>query len=256
MLDVKIRCVGRRAAFEGWKILPRRINDYEFVYVRSGYGEIMVEGKHVSVSAGDFICFRPKSEHSLWVSREPYMDFFLIHFSPTSEEASELIGQIPIRVHLADSHLIEVLMKRIYEEGQQKRYLGELRQEIMLMQIICELVTRLHTEQNPMGVMRVGRVLEYINENPCREYALEELLRVANIKKTLFLQSFREVTGTTPIQYVTERRLETACDLLLESNLRVAQIGEMCGFSDPFYFSRCFKKKYSVSPQKYRELKS
>ena len=252
MLDVKIRCARRRAAFEGWKILPRRICDYEFVYVRSGYGEIMIEGRQISVGAGDFICFRPKSEHSLWLDKEPYMDFFLVHFSPVSDEAKELVAQIPDLVHLADRHLIESLMKRIYDEGQRVRYLGALRQELTLMQIICEILTRLHREQNPTGAIRVGRVLEYIHENPCREYTLEELLRVADIKKTVFLQSFKEVTGTTPIQYVNALRLDTARDLLLESDLSVAQIAERCGFGDPFYFSRSFKKKYSVSPQKYR----
>jgi len=254
-VDFYVRCVGVRATFEGWKILPRRIKDYEFVYVRSGFGEIMIDEKHISVCAGDFICFRPEIKHSLWLNQKPYMDFFLIHFSPMSDASKELIKQIPDHVHFKESRWLETFMKRICEADRQKGYLGNFRQEIILQQIICELLTRLHTEQNPMAVKRIGRVLGYIHENPCREYRLEELLGVADIKKTLFLQSFREVTGTTPIQYITDVRLDMACDLLLETDLGVAQIGEQCGFSDPFYFSRCFKKKYSVSPRQYRESK-
>ena len=163
--------------------------------------------------------------------------------------------QIPDHMHLESGHWLEVLMRDLYEEYQQKRYLGNWKQEIILQQILYEILTKQHSEQEPISNMRIRKVLAYIHEDPCREYTLTDLLNQTGIKKTLFLQSFRNVTGTTPMQYIIDLRLEQARDLLTETDLQVFQISEKCGFSDPFYFSRCFKKKFSLSPRQYRDYK-
>ena len=78
-------------------------------------------------------------------------------------------------------------------------------------------------------------------------------MQIAGIKKTLFLQEFRSVTGTTPNQYVTDQRLEYARELLMETDASVMQIARQCGFEDVFYFSRCFKKRFHLSPREYRK---
>ena len=93
------------------------------------------------------------------------------------------------------------------------------------------------------------KVLEHIHEDPARPFTLEELTARSGVKKTLFLQSFRRVTGTTPKQYILGLRLEYARDLLLETDVPVAQVAERCGFSDSFYFSRCFKRYFGYSPK-------
>lgn len=251
-MDVKVNIVLRRAAFDGWKIAPRQIKDYELVYVISGYGEIMIDGRQISVGAGDLICFKPGITHSLWLSREPYMDFYGVHFFPQSEE---IIKEIPDYLHLEDRHWADMLFKKLYDEHQQKSYLGTWKKEIILQQILCEHLTRLSSTKEPISVMRIRKVLSYIHEDPCRDYPLSDLLGKVGIKKSSFLQSFRSVTGTTPLQYITNLRLEIACELLVETDLQISQISDKCGFEDPFYFSRCFKKKYSLSPRQYREYR-
>ena len=81
---------------------------------------------------------------------------------------------------------------------------------------------------------------------------LDELCAAAHLKKSAFLEAFRRVTGTSPGQYRMQLRLERARDLLLDTDLPVAQVAAACGFSDPFYFSRCFSRHFSVSPSRWR----
>ena len=111
----------------------------------------------------------------------------------------------------------------------------------------------MHGENAPAELIRIKKVLEHIHEDPARPFTLEELTARSGVKKTLFLQSFRRVTGTTPKQYILGLRLEYARDLLLETDVPVAQVAERCGFSDSFYFSRCFKNHFSTSPRQYRK---
>lgn len=249
-MDVSINYMIRRATFEGWEIRTRCIQDYELVYIICGCGKIRIDDRQISVNSGDLICFRPGVPHSLWLEQEPYMEFYGLHFHISEEK---LLEKVPDYMHLESGSWLEIQMRNLYEEYRKKRYLSNWKQEILLQRILCEILIKQHAEQEPISNKRINKVLAYIHENPFREYTLVELMNYAGVKKSLFLKSFRSVTGTTPLQYIIDLRLEQARDLLTETDLQISQISEQCGFSDSFYFSRCFKKRFSVSPTQYRE---
>lgn len=64
---------------------------------------------------------------------------------------------------------------------------------------------------------------------------------------------FKKEIGLTPLQYLTDKRLEDAAGNLATSYNKgnISEMARLCGFSDPLYFSRLFKKKYGVSPRNY-----
>jgi AraC-like DNA-binding protein len=57
--------------------------------------------------------------------------------------------------------------------------------------------------------------------------------------------------GKSPIDYLTEYRINEACNLLRSSNLSIAEVAISVGFFDQFYFSRVFKKAVGMPPSKY-----
>jgi len=246
--EAKLDYMIRRATFAGWEIAPRYIHNYELVFVINGYGNIKIEGKDYPVSTGDLICFRPGVKHSLNLTKEPYMEFYGMHFDISHE-----IRPFPNVTKLESSLRLETMFKSLLDVHRQKGYLYEWKRNLWLQQILCEVFTILQEKDQPISVMRIRKILDYIHEDPCRRITLDDLLKQAGIQKTLFLQSFRNVTGTTPNQYITAQRLEYARDLLADTNLSIIQIAENCGFNDAFYFSRCFKKHFGVSPRQYRE---
>ena len=85
-------------------------------------------------------------------------------------------------------------------------------------------------------------------------YDLNAYLRTLPFNAEYVKKLFKKETGLTPHQYLTDRRLESAASML--SNLcdkgNISETARLCGFSDPLYFSRLFKKKYSVSPRSYQ----
>lgn len=65
---------------------------------------------------------------------------------------------------------------------------------------------------------------------------------------------FKEETGQTPLEYLTKMRIRQAKRHLRQNNFySIGEIAYLCGFSDRYYFSRCFKKHIGVSPKEYRE---
>ncbi|MBQ1788195.1 MAG: helix-turn-helix transcriptional regulator, partial [Erysipelotrichaceae bacterium] len=66
---------------------------------------------------------------------------------------------------------------------------------------------------------------------------------------------FKQELGMTPRQYLRERRLENAARIraIGDENHTISEITRQCGFNDPLYFSKLFKKRYGVSPKNYSQ---
>ncbi|MBD5585591.1 MAG: helix-turn-helix transcriptional regulator [Clostridia bacterium] len=90
-------------------------------------------------------------------------------------------------------------------------------------------------------------------------YALDNFIKKLPLNYDYVRKLFKKEVGATPHEYLTAQRMELAVSLLTGgasnkySDYSVSQIAEACGFSEPLYFSRVFKKYYGVSPSEYKK---
>jgi transcriptional regulator GlxA family with amidase domain len=64
---------------------------------------------------------------------------------------------------------------------------------------------------------------------------------------------FKRSYGIAPLHFVTQKRMERAKELLRTTSLPFKEISARCGYDDPYYFSRIFKKNEHVSPRRFRD---
>lgn len=93
---------------------------------------------------------------------------------------------------------------------------------------------------------------EYIKENFHKDVSLDEVSKIVNISPYYFSKIFKERTGKNFIEYLTNIRMEKAKELLSTTEYSMKEICCMCGYSDPNYFSRSFKKNVGVTPTEYK----
>lgn len=96
-------------------------------------------------------------------------------------------------------------------------------------------------------------VVAYIKEHFCEKLTLDALASVANYSKQTLIAKFKADYEKTPMEYITLLRMAKAKDLLINSDLSVARIAEMCGYDNAYYFSNIFKKHEKLSPLKFRQ---
>lgn len=87
------------------------------------------------------------------------------------------------------------------------------------------------------------------------EFSISALLLHSGYNIDHIRRKFRLATGTTPVEYLTTMRISYAKTLLDQFKLlhySIAEIGTLCGYYDPHYFSRIFKKKTGLSPEEYK----
>ncbi|MFW5694713.1 MAG: AraC family transcriptional regulator [Alkalispirochaeta sp.] len=103
-------------------------------------------------------------------------------------------------------------------------------------------------------VTRLKPALDLIENEMHRPLSLEDLARTVGVTPQYFCDLFRSVTSRRPTEYVNQRRVDRAKELLLrEPRTRIHEIAHRVGFESDSYFSTVFRKYEGISPRAYRE---
>lgn len=82
--------------------------------------------------------------------------------------------------------------------------------------------------------------------------SLDRVCEVLGVSNSYFSSVFKKETGNSFIRYLTDYRMERASQQLIGTNEKSYIIAKNVGYTDPNYFSYVFKRKFGVSPSKYR----
>ncbi len=104
----------------------------------------------------------------------------------------------------------------------------------------------------------VTLILEDLDKNlSVCTYSAEDALKKLPLNYDYLRKLFKKQVGTTPREYLLDRRMKLAAQLILGgadnrySEYTVSQLAEACGYTEPLYFSRVFKQYFGVSPNAY-----
>ncbi|WP_304266130.1 AraC family transcriptional regulator [Phocaeicola plebeius] len=101
---------------------------------------------------------------------------------------------------------------------------------------------------------RIAKTVLYIRKHLNEAIELEKLAEISCLSKDHFIRLFKKELGTTPLQYINQKKIEKAQLLLISEELAVKEIAFQLAFEDYSYFNRLFKKITGVTPQEYRRL--
>ena len=98
--------------------------------------------------------------------------------------------------------------------------------------------------------------MHYFRENYRAEINVEDYALSRGMSASNFYRVFKQISGSTPLQFILKLRLSNAQNLLENSNLTIAEIASAVGYESPLYFSRLFHKHIGVSPSEYRNMRT
>lgn len=178
---------------------------------------------------------------------DAFLENLLMHNSfleerPTDEHAVSLIHQIFDELGKpTDGFAFKVL-------GLFHELLGEMQQKKLFNSHLPPT-----KGQDEKKVIRLKLVLKFIRDNFASDITLDDMAAVAGFSCKYFCKFFKDMTGTTPVNYLMTYRIERAARKLLGSDLSITQIAYDCGFNDLSYFIKTFKNFKHVSPKEYRK---
>ncbi|MBW6536461.1 MAG: AraC family transcriptional regulator [Mariniphaga sp.] len=98
----------------------------------------------------------------------------------------------------------------------------------------------------------VRRAIHFLEKNLHKKITLQQIANEAGFSPTYFTTLFRKETNYAPLSYFSHLKVLKACEFLDYTRMKVKEVSFQLGYSDPYYFTRDFKKKMGMSPRQYR----
>ena len=91
---------------------------------------------------------------------------------------------------------------------------------------------------------------QHIEDNGLR---IDDMAEAVNLGRTVFYEKIRQLVGVSPNDFLRQVRMQRARQLIAKSTMSISQVAYAVGFTDPKYFTRCFKKETGKTPSEYRD---
>lgn len=229
----------------------------------AGHGYAVVGGREAHLRAGELLIIPRGVPHRYWASDDAPWSTYWVHF--LGDDADYYVGRIPkpgqpVAIDPAARkeavRLFRYCLDALYE-GYGTPNLIYAAQSVQ--HILSLLLYR--NQALPMEQRRKSRrssldsIVSYMEDNLQEQLRLEDFAAEAGMSVSHFSELFRVQTGQSPMAYFIHIRMRYACRLLDLSQQPVKSVAAECGYRDPYYFSRVFKKVMGISPDKYRAIK-
>ncbi len=221
---------------------------WEFIYCTGGEGQLIFSGSCLPYQAGDLLVIPPMVYHR----NESSAGFTNIHLNMVDPALSM---HEPVLVHDDGNHLLLDAVNGIFccfssAPGKQSLLLSAYAYLLLMLITIYR--------EAPVRNSTVDEIASCIIRNyPDENFELDQYLRSLPFNYDYLRKLFKSEMGVTPHRYLSDTRLQAAAERLIRSDrdgANISEISHLCGFREPLYFSKTFRKKYGVSPSQYQEL--
>lgn len=261
---------------DSWKSFARRIYDHQFFYCFKGTANICIEDRMYRVRPGYLVIIPPNTPHRFWVEEDEEGELYWFHcdffYYPDRQWITDfykgapyvrLFGsRLPEPEHIRENPVFEggyTLPEMLVFEGSsemehqfyliQREYNKqtphwELTTKQHFFEIFMMILDKTNASRSKMSAHShvVHQIRQAVEHNYYRKLSVAEICAETGLNTEYASKVFKQETGSRLVEYVNRYRLRKAKALLLETDLSVADISEMVGFSSENYFCSVMKK--------------
>ena len=132
-----------------------------------------------------------------------------------------------------------------------KTYKNKYNLKVDIMKIIDRIFDDILEEKEDKR-NNIEEILNYIDKNCRKDISLDQVGEYANMSSYYLSKIFKKETGMNFVTYLTERKIELARDMLLNTDIPIINIALDLSYHEPNYFSKVFKKSTGLTPTEYR----
>ncbi|WP_339316302.1 helix-turn-helix domain-containing protein [Paenibacillus sp. FSL R10-2734] len=232
-----------------------------FIFCEAGEGWVELnQGERMILREGDMIVIPPDTHHRYGAMPENPWSIYWFHFK--GEHATRLVhlfGLSATPLTLSPSGIARFIewFHPAYELLAERTY--ALTTHVHVAQTARQLLSGIGINSNKSAQEKkrenyLEQAIQYMNQHMGGSIRLTELSRHVGLSQQHLIHLFNLETGVPPIEYFLRLKIQRAGQLLDLTELSIKEISSAVGISDPYYFSRLFKKMSGFSPSHYRNI--
>ncbi len=236
---------------------PAVRSNYLIHFILSGKGKY-VRGDHTfQLGAGEGFLIEPgKQTYYEADGKEPWEYIWVGFDGKIAGDLMEQIGLAGENMTFRSGHgeeLLEVVNDLLALDSSSNA------NELMQISILYRFIACLNRDASPLFAERtqgnayVRKAMEFIQYNYASRIQVEDIAAYVNINRSYLYSLFVREIGMSPKDYLVTCRLTRAAEMLDYTQLSVESIALSCGYRDPAVFTKAFRKKFGLSPIRYRQ---
>lgn len=248
------------AKYEGeWQNNLHTHHFTEIYYITKGLGEFQIEDKRFPVSEGNLIIVNPHIEHTEFSSKESPLEYISLSIEGMIFEFDKPYKNQNYGLYNCDSikdrinPILQLLLLEAEEEGMNHETSCQNLAEMFVIHVMRMQNLSLHPSLDTKMSKECGAAKRYIDSNYMENITLDLLAELTHMNKFYLVHSFTKYTGLSPINYLTQKRVQISMEYLASTDYSIAQIASSVGFSSQSYFSQVFRKALGMTPVQYRK---
>ncbi|MCR5188424.1 MAG: helix-turn-helix domain-containing protein [Treponema sp.] len=232
-------------------IRDKGLSSHQFLFTISGQGIFKCQGKEMILEEKDLLYMPPGVVHEYLPRQEDWQTKWMVFRGDYIDSLMKNLGFKNWFVkEVEDFTPIEDAFNRLFklsESMENKEKCSILLYEyILLVQKSCLL------ESSPLTNGHVKKAILFMEENYSRDLTIEEIAASAGLSIQHFCRIFHQVMKMRPLEFLARKRISQAKNLLENSEMTVAQVGQAVGYPDKNYFGIVFKAHEGLSPGKWK----
>lgn len=237
----------------------RTIDSHELIFVKQGYLNLWEGEQQFQIKAGECLHLFPNRQHGSHEIMQSDLKFYWIHFDidTASTESVRFDGyqhnfKIPQVQRVQRPEKLEHLFRLFLEEqetGTLQPISANLFTMLMLHEVSLSKNDPVHVEDG--STIAIG-AHTYIRINFDLNLTAGSVASAMGYNPDYLGRLYKRTYGITLTEAIHRRRVEVACNLLLDTNQTITAIASQCGYSDPDYFRRIFRRITEMNPGDYR----
>lgn len=242
----------------GWFEQKTEPDFFRFGYTVKGEARLNIQNDTYFVQPGTLYFLPAGTKQSFGTEGNEKLGLYWCHFRLELSDFQVINAlQLPPFVYVKDKEMMKNLFIKMNEYQHRKSITRELRLKSVLLELLAYYLEESHVQRTTFQQsdfeVKWNEVLAYIEANLHQNIQIEELAKFAFLHPNYFITSFKNIMGCSPIQYVTNRRIAIAKQLLMETELPVAVVAKQVGMQN-HYLSRLFKRYTGITPVQYRRI--
>ncbi len=253
--EVRLIFCGKMRKRGGHKYEPHKRNSFLIAFIEEGDADFTICEKPVRLHENCLYVMHPKSKMSYVASKSaPWSISWIILEGNKIEEIFSSLGltrETPY-IYLENTEKAKRILNELYEKTGKSTVSSGMKS----FSLLYDLFSLLSKEKAPKNLEHAEKGAAFMQAHFAEGIGVNDVAEYLHMNNNYFSKLFKSKIGMTPAEYLHSIRNERALQLLIHTDLSIAEIAEKIGFSDPFYFSRWFKKINKTSPTAYRRAQS
>lgn len=231
--------------------------DYQIIYIAKGRGYFVFDNEEQEVNEGNIVLYRPGEFQEYRYDYDDESEIYWIHFTGYGvEDYLRVLNFKNKQVYEVGFHNeYTVLWNKMMTELQVRRIHYEVIVEGMMIQLLGIIARSIYEEKKNISRAHeyIQEVIEHMHRNSEEPISIKEYASRCNMSVCWFISNFKELTGMTPGQYITQIKINKAKELLTNTELNISEVADIIGYQNSFYFSRIFKKVTGMCPREWKK---